>query len=248
VDTPALFHEFRDLDLDRESLLSFANQHGWIGETGSVDYQNRGWIPAVGIQSWEGEIQAMIVADQLLIWAKNKELHSLKHYFFWHPTRFNVRMAMRIYGRKIRRETNSKVPDPLLGPTNSWHEWLVRANQAERLQAIGWKRGDLIGPARLAAMNIINERLEKLCHPRLYLDARGGMTGHWTPVNLLGCIWLQFYLNIIGQLKLRRCTVCGKEMDVSQSRSTRKMHDRCSGTLRQSRWRKNKQLAANKQT
>lgn len=239
VDTPDLFHQFRDLRLDRDSLLSFANQHGWIGDTGRVDYQERGWIPAVGMQSWESEIQAMIVADQLLSWAENEDLHSLKQYFFWHSTEFDVRMAIRIYGRRIRAEKIPKTPNPILGPTYSWHEWLVRPDQVERLQAIGWKRGDLVGPARLAVMNIVNARLEKLCHPRLYLDARGGMTGHWTPVNLLGCIWLQFYLNVIGQLKLRRCTVCGKEMDVTGSRSTRKMHDRCSRNQRQARWRAN---------
>ena len=246
VETPDLFHQFRDLDLDRDSILRFANRHGWIGETGRVDYQKRGWIPAVGIQSWESEIQAIIVADRLLYWAEKKDLQSLKHYFFWHPTQFDVRIAMRIYGRTTWAEDVGKVPDSHRGPTDAWHEWLVRPGQAERLQEIGWKRGDLVGPARLAAMNIVNARLEKLCHPRLYLEARGGMAGHWTPVNLLGCIWLQFYLTIIGQLKLRRCTVCGKEMDVTESRSTRKMHDPCSRSRRQARWRKNKRLATNK--
>jgi hypothetical protein len=59
-------------------------------------------------------------------------------------------------------------------------------------------------------------------------------------VNLLGCIWLQFYLSLIGQLKLRRCVVCEKEMDVSGSRITHKMHDRCSRTKRQAKWRANK--------
>ena len=244
VDTPDLFHQFRDLTLDRDSLLSFADQYGWIGETGRVDYQKRGWFPAVGIQSWESEIQAMIVADQLLAWADKEDLHSLKQYFFWAPTQFHVRMALRIYGRKIRGERIPKLPEPQFGPTSSWHEWLVRPDQVERLQDIGWRRGDLVGPARLAAMKIINTRLEKLCHPRLYLDARGGMAGHWTPVNLLGCIWLQFYLSIIGQLKLRRCAVCEKEMDVTGSRSTRKMHESCSKRVRMARLRAKKRLRA----
>ncbi len=243
IETPDLFHQFRDLRIDPDSLLRFADQHGWIGETGRVDYQKRGWMPAVGKQSWINEIQAMVVADQLLVWAENKDPY-LKQYFFWHPTQFDVRMELRIYGRRIWAEKAGQAHDSARGPMCGWHEWLVRPDQVERLQAIGWKRNDLVGPARLAAMKIINERLEKLCHPRLYLDARGGMTGHWTPVNLLGCIWLQFYLSIIGQLKLRRCTVCGKEMDVTGSRSTRKMHDRCSKRTRMARLQAKKRSPA----
>jgi len=240
IETPDLFHKFRDLDLDRDSILRFANQYGWIGPTGHVEHQNRALIPAVGIQTWITEIQAMIVADQLLAWAKSEDLHCLKRYFTWSPTQFDVRMDLRIYRRRIWAEEAGKIPDPHRGPMSSWHEWLVRPGQAERLQAIGWKRGDLVGPARLAAMNTINIRLEKLCHPRLYLDGRGGLTGHWTPVNLLGCTWLQLYLSIIGQLKLHRCTVCGEEMDVTGLRSTRKMHDRCSKRVRMSKWRARK--------
>lgn len=237
IKTPDLFHQFRDLSLDRDSILGFANRYGWIGETSYVDYQHRALIPAVGIQTWQSEIHAMIVADQLLSWADGNDVESLKKYFSWAPTGFAVKMALRIYGRQIWREPKPKLPDPLRGPSSLWHEWLILPRHEEKLRAIGWKPGNLVGPSRLAAMNIINERLEKLCHPRLYLDRRGCLTGHWTPVNLLGCIWLQFYLSIIGQLKLRRCTVCSREMNVTESRSTRKMHDRCSRTLRMSRWR-----------
>jgi hypothetical protein len=225
------------LELDQESILKFANRYGWIGETGNVDYQNYALTPAVGIQIWHREIQAMIVADRLLNWAENADLPSLKQYFWWAPTGFAVKMALRIYGRGIRRAPRPTLPDPRLGPSSLWHEWLILPRHEEELRAIGWKPGNLVGPARLAAMNIINERLEKLCHPRLYLDRRGCLTGHWTPVNLLGCIWLQFYLSIIGQLKLRRCTVCHEEMDVTDCRSTRKMHDRCSKRNRMSRLR-----------
>lgn len=241
IETPDLFRQFRDLKLDRDSLLRFANRYGWIGETGGLDYQNRGAIRAVGIHSWASEVQAMIVADQLLTWLQDDDRRALKDYFSWHQTEFNVRMAIQICGRKMR-------DDRRWGPRHcgetytSWDRWLVEPNQASRLQEIGWKRGDLAGPARLAVINIVNSRLEALCHPRLYLDSRGGLTGHWTPANLLGCIWLQFYLTVTGQLELRRCTLCGNEMDVSQSRSTRKMHDKCSKTARMSRWRAKKGL------
>jgi hypothetical protein len=237
IETPDLFHQFRDLNLDRDSILEFANLHGWIGETAYVDSHHRALVPAIGIQTWQREIHAMIVADRLLNWANSGNLDALKRHFVWSPTGFALKMTLWIHDRRIRTEPTRGAPNALIGIPSVWNEWLVRPNQEEMLRASGWKPGDFVRPARLAAMNIINERLEKLCHPRLYLDRRGCLTGHWTPVNLLGCIWLQFYLSIIGQLKLRRCTVCHEEMDVTNCRSTRKMHDRCSKRIRMSRLR-----------
>lgn len=231
IDTPDLFRRFRDLELDSDALLSFANQYGWLGASGKVDYGERCWISAVGISRWQSEIQSMIVADHLFQCVETDDRRTLRPYFKWHETKFDVRLAVRLSGRGITALPAQKVS---AGP---WGEWLVMPGQIDCLKELAWHRDDVLGPARLALMNIVNERLEALCHPRLYLDAQQGFIGHWIPVNLLGCIWLQFYLKLLGQLKLRRCVLCGIEMDVTDSRSTRKMHDRCSRNQRQSRWR-----------
>lgn len=241
IETPDLFLRFSKLKMTCSAILRFANRYGWIGETGCVNYEKRGWIPATGLKIWTNEIQAMAVAAQLLTWAETNDRRKLRECFCWHPSEFDVRMAIGIYGRTIQGEVTK--PQTKRGtPVSKWNEWLVKEGQAGWLEAIGWKRGELRGPALLAVMNIVNTRLERLCHPRLYLNERGGHTGHWTPLNLLGCIWLQFYLSLTGQLKLRRCTVCGEEMDVSKSRSTRKMHSKCSKKKRQQKWRANNKM------
>jgi hypothetical protein len=240
LETPGLFRQFRDLELNPDSLLQFANEYGWIGATGNVDCSGRGWTSAVGISTWYTEIQATIVVDHIWKYLQEMNKGKLRKYFRWHPTQFNVWFAIRTDGREIRSEFDRKDRDRKVVPRAEWGQRLVPPNQVDRLKAIGWNHGDVIGPAQMALLEIVNSRLEKYCHPRLYLDARRGFVGHWTPINLLGCIWLQFYLTVIGQLKLRICRVCGKEMDVSQSRSTRRMHERCAKNQRMQRWRAKK--------
>jgi hypothetical protein len=242
VETPDLFRIFRDLELGRDSLLNFANQYGWIGERGMVDYQG-GTPEAVGMQTWEHEVQSMIVADRLLAWVNEKDQLSLKEYFSWHPTRFDVRVGIQMDGRKMRSVIRAGF-NPALGGWAGWMGGGIVPYLPDELPKIGWKRGDLTVPALDLVIHIVNTRLKELCRPLLYRNHRGTLAGYWTPANLLGCIWLQFYLMVIGQLKLRRCTLCGKEMDVSQSKSTRKMHDSCSKRMRMRRWRASKRRSA----
>jgi hypothetical protein len=246
---PQLFQLFRNLNLDRDSILAFANRYGWLGNTGKVDQGKHLWIEAMGLSQWHEEIQAMIVAHHLWDCVQRDDRHTLRDYFAWDRATFNVRLSMAIQEREILPKSHSAMTaeDPssftLTPPFLTFDKWLIDATNVGSLQAIGWNRDDLLGPARLAVMNIVNPRLGAYCHPHLYLDKRGLPVGHLTPVNLLGCLWLQFYLTMIGQLKLRRCTVCKQEMDVSDSRSTRKTHDRCAKNARQQRWRSKKRLA-----
>jgi hypothetical protein len=234
-DTPDLFCRFRDLALDAEAILTFANRFGSIGETSHVIGRGgSAFIPAVGISRWREEIQAMVIVDHLWKCILADDRPTLRRYFKWHRTAFEVILSIGIQGKEILPLNHPYVRD---GSARAKTTWLIGERWAEPLSAIGWNHGDVLGPARLAMMDMINPRLLEYCHPRLYLDKDRGFAGHLTPNNLLGCVWLQFYLSIIGQLKLRRCTVCGFEMDVTLSRSTKKMHDLCSKSRRMRKWR-----------
>jgi hypothetical protein len=242
VETPDLFIRFRDIALNAEAILSFANKHGWIGATGQVIAANQTLTPAVGISKWYEEIQAMIVAHHLWDCVKANDRATLREYFSWNHRVFNVCLEIGIDQRMILDKTDpdvkqSRIQRPLL--RRPYTQWLLRPQDVDPLREMGWSDGDVIGPARLAIMTFVNSRLETLCRPRLYLDKHRGFAGHVTPTNLLGCIWLQFYLSLIGQLKLRRCAVCGFEMDVTESRSTRRMHAKCSKRERMRKWRAN---------
>lgn len=246
--TPQLFRLFRDLPLDGDSILSFANRYGWIGETGRVDDGKNLWIPAVSVHHWQKEIQTMIVSQHLWDCIQRDDRNILRQYFVWDRTSFDVRLSLGIHDRQILSKSSpSMLPEGQMPggthPFRTFEQWLITSTNADVLKAIGWNRGDVLGPARLTVMNLVNPRLAAYCHPHLYLDKRGKPVGHLTPVNLLGCIWLQFYLTMIGRLKLRLCTVCKKEIDVSESRSTRKMHKQCSKRERMQRYRLKKRAA-----
>ncbi len=239
--TPQLFQLFRDVHLDGDSILSFANRYGWIGETGRVD-QGKLWIPAVTLHHWQQEIQTLVVAHFLWDCVQRDDRRTLRQHFTWDRARFDVRLSIGILGREILPKSHPSMlaQDNLPAmsqPFRTFERWMIDAANVEVLKAIGWRRDEVLGPARLAVMNLVNPRLAAYCHPHLYLDKGGKPVGHLTPMNLLGCIWLQFYLTMIGRLKLRLCTVCKKAMDVSDSRSTRKMHDQCSKRERMRRYR-----------
>jgi hypothetical protein len=241
LEFPDLFLRFGELELDRDSILKFANRYGWIGETGWVRVGTRPSVPAIGICRWHEEIQAMIMAHHLWESVENCDEHRLRNYLTWHRSEFNVEFRIGTQKRKILTKHNPMVagPSSLRGarPLKVELQWLINPNHEESLRAIGWKRGDMLGPARIAVMNFVNPRLAAHCHPRLYLDSRGRLIGHLTPNNLLGGIWLQFYQTILGQLKLRLCTVCKLQMDVTESRSTKRKHERCAKRERMRRYR-----------
>jgi hypothetical protein len=238
-DTPDLFQKFKNLSLDPDSLLKFANEYGWIGERGKVECGGAHSIRAVGLSTWTDQIQKMTVADRLLHWVKIKDQQALSRYFVWHPKRFDVQVRIEMDGKSMLETKLGCKPNP--DRVRVWG-WLVGAHilphEVPELPKLGWRRNDLTRPALVIAASIINEQLAQFCRPMLTMDHKNAcLKGYWTAENLLGCMWLQFYLSVIGQLKLRRCTVCGLEMDVTDSRKNKRVHERCSKNRRQARWR-----------
>lgn len=238
-DTPDLFLKFKDLSLDRDPILRFANKYGWIGERGMVEYGGAHSIRAVGLSTWTDQIQKMTIADRLLTWVKRRSQQELSRYFVWHPDRFDVQVRIEMDGKSM---VATKPRSPLNPDRARFWGWLVGSHimpdEVPELQKLGWGRRDFTRPALVIAASIINQQLGQFCRPMLTMDHKHvRLGGYWTANNLLGCIWLQFYLSVIGQLKLRRCIVCGREMDVTDSRKNKRVHDRCSKNRRQARWR-----------
>lgn len=239
TDVPDLFLKFKDLSVDCDSLLRFANQYGWIGKRGRVERTKGSCYRVVGFDTWVEEIQKMMVADRLVNLARIQDQQALRRYFAWQPDQFEVQVRIEIDGKTmgaLKPDSEFKFQESRV------YRWVVSTcvmpHEEAKLSKLGWCRGDFTRPALRYATDIINERLGRWCQPALTMDDRSaGLRGFWTARNLLGCIWLQFYLSLIGQLQLRRCTVCGEEMDVTHSRKSRRVHARCSKNRRQARWR-----------
>ena len=238
-ETPDLFQRFKNLSMDRDSLLMFANQFGWLGARGYVEHGGAQGIRAVGIFTWIAQIQKMVVAGRLLDLVRNEDQQALSRYFVWHPKRFDVKVCIEMNGKTMGPIKPGSAPDPERRRLSGWLVGsYIEPGEVPELPKLGWGRHDFTRPALVVAASIINGELGRSCRPILVMnDKNTGLNGYWTANDLLGCMWLQFYLSVIGQLKLRRCTECGLEMDVSNSRKNKRVHDRCSKNRRQARWR-----------
>jgi hypothetical protein len=100
-----------------------------------------------------------------------------------------------------------------------------------------WKRGDLIGPAKLFLATLVDKALHKQVSARVVLDPNNRFTPYYFPSSLLAAIWLQIYSLVIGKTKFRRCEVCLERMDVTENRTHKRVHLSCSRKLRMRRYR-----------
>jgi hypothetical protein len=111
----------------------------------------------------------------------------------------------------------------------NWHQysdWLPR-----------WKRGDVTGPAKLWLLDTFNRKMIGKASPTVLLNAAGQLKPYSTPLNLLASIWVMFGEVITGSRKQRRCEVCPRFMDVTESHRNKRIHPECSLRLRMRRYR-----------
>ncbi len=244
-DEPGLFQKFEALSHDAESIRQFCNQHGRIFVTDHLtDPRSGQTIPAQSIIEVTSELNSMKIASHLWSAIKREDHRELQRFIRWSPKSFQVRILIESSPKGIAVPSSERYP---VGQYLVFSEWLVRteAQQAEMRvlgEAGGWLYGSTLGPSRLALQRIINKRLEKYCYPRLYLDGKGNSVGLTTPTNLLGCMWLQLYQDVAGHQKLIQCEICKQPMNVTENRSDKRAHDKCSNQERARRFREKQKL------
>ena len=243
-DEPGLFLKFARLENDPEAFVSFANNHGWLMPAiAAVNPQTNHVISVLPISVWRKELTAMKIATHLWDAVQRKDQRELRRFVKWNKTEYTVRLEIAVSPQGVSSvDAGTRIEDVLRRPYTVSNSWLVRGeSEKKEMQRFGpgagWEPGDTIGPARLEIQKLINERLEKYCHPRLYLGKDGKHVGMITAVNLLGCLWLQFYQEVSGLQRLRRCEICHEELDVLENRSHKRVHDKCSRRERMRRYR-----------
>jgi hypothetical protein len=85
---------------------------------------------------------------------------------------------------------------------------------------------------REAALRYVQERInEKLASWPLRIffktDDSGKIHKVIEPTSLLSAMWYQFYLALAGEIRLRRCSLCGKWEDMATHRETWSKHANC---------------------
>jgi hypothetical protein len=87
---------------------------------------------------------------------------------------------------------------------------------------------DVIGPARLYVQTAVNEKLLKYpLQIALTLDEQGNLYKRLCPTSLLSAMWYQLYLALVGDISLRRCSICGKWEDMKGHRVNWCKHKKC---------------------
>jgi len=212
---PDLFLEFVDVPLSSDSVLAFARQHGplYIGDMyirSALKKGRRPIIPGNRLSKWFETIATMREAVEVWRLLSSGEDAELRHRLEWQGTkgRYSV-----LYKSEARREA---IANQQHGFASSFFD--------------RWKRGDIIGPARLFLARSINKGMRGAVSPQLLMDDTGNFRPYTTPTSLAAALWFQFYAAVIANTPIRRCSECGALMVCHNSR--KRMHAACGNKAR----------------
>jgi hypothetical protein len=217
---PELYLRFAELAGERDlqgAIAKFAETYGALGIGGPVYYHKRGGSPVISGESlvrWQLEIRWF--AEALKLWESNDTKWLRKH-IRWRPG-----------GVDFISETGA---------------FAIIADRDKRIRPEAfqqWKSGDLEGPARLHLLSTVNKTLKGEASPQLVISG-AGIEPRTVPHNLLGAIWLQLFDLIHGSKRARRCSFCGKLMDVTGEKRPKRMHASCSNKKRQQEYKKRRE-------
>ena len=242
------FAALRDAPDLQDAMLRFANHYGWLGLWGPLHYpdlKEQVLFRGEALSTWEEEIGTLATILELWEGVKVDDLGRLRTYVYWRNDNRSVELVIDIPKaqldervKKIVRRQQAK----LLGRISKGNfipSYRLLANVVNT--EVEWfqkqRPGDLIEPAKLAICKIVNEKLTGKCSPRVLLEDDGSIGRYLTPNSLLAAMWLQTRDLVTGRKRFVECERCGRRLDTTKGRSTKKMCQRCSQYGRTKRWR-----------
>lgn len=251
LDNSGLFLEFAELDITREAIQGFANDHGLLKRKQSYitpriaqKKGSRKAIPKVAhADVIHGDMKyGMVYGEPYSLWAKeivdmklavtiyealDGDIKALEGIIIWAPENDVVRLEYH-YGKNERHY--------LLASTTYRHDFFERI-----------KPGDIDLPARLALQGLINRKLNLYpARPRLLFDQSNNLEPYIVPSNLLSAIWFQVLQAAAGEKAYRRCRVCGFWEDITNRNKNWKAHAACANKDRVYEWRKKQAMGDKK--
>lgn len=225
-----LFRNFAEAGLDSNDIVAFADRHGLLGfERETADRENPP-IPGnmESLSRWRGEIIAMRKA--LALWDMVQEEDSsglsscLSPIISW-----------------VEADTSGRTDKPLPEPGTACPDFEPEDLRWFRThpEVIEWYGvGDMSVPALMWVQAITNQHLEKRISPRILWEdrRRRRWSLYFTPISLIGAIWLQFAQSVTQEKDYRRCRQCESwfEIDHYTARTNRYF---CSNACRSKAYR-----------
>jgi hypothetical protein len=256
-DESTLFAKFADIDTeDKEALCTFASGYGCLvgGEVlpdgnslfvfpsnSTVREVKEGHIYNSGMRRgdryaqcgeslsfWQNEHHDLSFAAMVWELAGNQDIESLDKVVRWILDNKGVEIVK--FPRKMLAEINDeKFSDFDYRTSNHIGGEILFDFLNQRAWASSrYRYPDVIGPARLYVQTAINEKLLKYpLQIALTLDEQGNLYKRLCPTSLLSAMWYQLYLALIGDISLRRCSICGKWEDMKGHRVNWSKHKKC---------------------
>src|SRR2546427_2867913 len=186
-----LFRDFSQLELKRDAILRFADQHGPLfGPLSTVvPASARTLITGERFADWKLAVTEMATLSELWRASAERDVEALRRFIFWKEEH----VYYKIPGGRMAVIASSKFD------TEKW---------------ASLQREDLVLPARLALQSELDERLSSrsrhlLIGPRLIWTTNTDLQLVLQPSSLLAAMWLQFAQAVAGNYQLRVCEGCG---------------------------------------
>lgn len=229
---PELFADFSLLQ-SPEEILAFATRYGWLGLSSYEQVPSRSMGESLG--AWTRHIEELRLGLRIAELVQEQDQRALRAFIQWGDGQHEgiVRLCCRHESGKVIGCSNMNF---LEIPDNGRQQIIISRESGQKRLSV-WKRGESVGPAKLFLAQLIDRHLYKQISPRFVLDRNDSFRPYYYPSSLIAAMWLQFYRFLVGETKFRKCEICLKRMDVTENRSNKKVHNRCSTRLRMQRYR-----------
>jgi hypothetical protein len=256
-DDPAMFAKFADLKGDNEAFAQWASAYGMLtgGESLTVSrllalpkntLNPKSPIHSAGVtvnrpdgrylaqlsesaEFWHREHRAFALATMFWELAHNGDVENLSKLVIW-----SGQDVVTILGAK-RDNIDSRGVKNIFSREVLFH---VRENMNAGLATL-CRYPEVIKPALFYVQMCVTRKLKEYpLNIFLQMDEHGGLKNHLQPSSLLSAMWYQLLLALKGDIRLRRCDLCGKWEDMSKHRANWQRHKTCASNKRVEEFRK----------
>lgn len=220
---------------DEESLLKFADRYGELGEHGVMLIPREGGPVVVGESLLRWRYESESIGVTLAFWdlVRQREAGKLGQLLIWDEDYLILRF---LYEYDERRKQWRILPykdntGAGLGPPNSrgtiFHpyrkdyrgvrEEILASPFVRPVLLDRWTQGQVLEPAKYYVCTQVNSRLSSHVSPQVFPFLEGKV--YLRPDSLCTAVWLLLSNEIMGNLRVRQCDMCGEWKEVHRTRS-----------------------------
>lgn len=221
-----LHREFASLH-DDKSIIEFANRYGLLGKYVMLMRHGDGVLAwGESLERWKYESRTM--GTLLAIWdmVQNKDAGRLGQIIIW-PRPYNITLLRLLseYDERQKRWVVNQHKGSRYAPGLVTEVLASPDINPELLER--WKVGMPVEPAKYYVYHKINKHLEGHVAPKILPFFKDRI--YLFPDSLLSALWVMFLMEIMGNIRIRQCDVCGEWKEVALTRP----NFYCSNTCRQ---------------